>query len=198
MRRRGYRLLLLETEGACKKAARRTIGAVAGVAVKDDSFRPHLVPLLRELLIEQPAQPSAAPAQPSAAPAQPSAAPAAASPATSATAATAATAAAAAAAVATTVAASFTAAAAPAAAAPAAAAAADAAEVKACVLRADAPKLAIVTDFGQQVSEAASGAELLSEAKVRGRKNALTTLTQPRCCGEPQPEPQRRDPIPQH
>ena len=191
MRRRGYRLLLLETEGACKKAARRTIGAVAGVAVKDDSFRPHLVPLLRELLIEQPAQPSAAPAQPSAAPA-------AASPATSATAATAATAAAAAAAVATTVAASFTAAAAPAAAAPAAAAAADAAEVKACVLRADAPKLAIVTDFGQQVSEAASGAELLSEAKVRGRKNALTTLTQPRCCGEPQPEPQRRDPIPQH
>ena len=186
MRRRGYRLLLLETEGACKKAARRTIGAVAGVAVKDDSFRPHLVPLLRELLIEQPAQPSAAPAQPSAAPA------------TSATAATAATAAAAAAAVATTVAASFTAAAAPAAAAPAAAAAADAAEVKACVLRADAPKLAIVTDFGQQVSEAASGAELLSEAKVRGRKNALTTLTQPRCCGEPQPEPQRRDPIPQH
>ena len=193
MRRRGYRLLLLETEGACKKAARRTIGAVAGVAVKDDSFRPHLVPLLRELLIEQPAQPSAAPAQPSAAPAQPSAAPA-----TSATAATAATAAAAAAAVATTVAASFTAAAAPAAAAPAAAAAADAAEVKACVLRADAPKLAIVTDFGQQVSEAASGAELLSEAKVRGRKNALTTLTQPRCCREPQPEPQRRDPIPQH
>ena len=193
MRRRGYRLLLLETEGACKKAARRTIGAVAGVAVKDDSFRPHLVPLLRELLIEQPAQLSAAPAQPSAAPAQPSAAPA-----TSATAATAATAAAAAAAVATTVAASFTAAAAPAAAAPAAAAAADAAEVKACVLRADAPKLAIVTDFGQQVSEAASGAELLSEAKVRGRKNALTTLTQPRCCGEPQPEPQRRDPIPQH
>ena len=191
MRRRGYRLLLLETEGACKKAARRTIGAVAGVAVKDDSFRPHLVPLLRELLIEQPAQLSAAPAQPSAAPA-------AASPATSATAATAATAAAAAAAVATTVAASFTAAAAPAAAAPAAAAAADAAEVKACVLRADAPKLAIVTDFGQQVSEAASGAELLSEAKVRGRKNALTTLTQPRCCGEPQPEPQRRDPIPQH
>ena len=53
VRRRGYRLLLLETEGACKKAARRTIGAVAGVAVKDDSFRPHLVPLLRELLIEQ-------------------------------------------------------------------------------------------------------------------------------------------------
>ena len=83
----------------------------------------------------------------------------------------------AAAAVATTVAASFTAAAAPAAAAPAAAAAADAAEVKACVLRADAPKLAIVTDFGQQVSEAASGAELLSEAKVRDQGNAVTTLT---------------------
>ena len=55
VRRRGYRLLLLETEGACKKAARRTIGAEAGGSLKDDSFRPHLLPLLRELLLEQPA-----------------------------------------------------------------------------------------------------------------------------------------------
>ena len=124
VRRRGYRLLLLETEGACKKAARRTIGAEAGGSLKDDSFRPHLLPLLRELLLEQPTE-----AKPSGA--------------TTTTAAPAAVAAN-----------DDDDATDDDAAADAPAAAAAAAEAEACTLRPDAPRLAIVTDFGQQVSEA--------------------------------------------
>ena len=134
VRRRGYRLLLLETEGACKKAARRTIGAEAGGSLKDDSFRPHLLPLLRELLLEQPAE-----VKPRGA-----------------------TTATAAARIMARVRAGIVAAdddddatAADAAAdAPADAAAAAKAKAEACTLRANAPRLAIVTDFGQQVSEA--------------------------------------------
>jgi len=113
----------------------------AGGAARDDSFRPYLIPLLRELLLE----PTPAAAKPSAA----------------------------------TGAGTPTAAEEPSGGggAPAAAEAVspcppsakdDEQSGEPCVMRTDAPRLAVVTDIGQQVSEAADGAELLTEARVRG------------------------------